>query len=121
MAFLKGLSILLGFLVLGQHISEGFHLPVPGAVLGMLLLWTALHLGWIKLQWVEQACTSLLSLLGLLFVPAGAGILLYFSEPVTLFKLLAALTLILLVVAPICARVTQGLSAVPHSSTNRHD
>ena len=61
--------------VLGEVLSRALHLPVPGPVLGMLLL-----AGWYGLRHREpgkpmrHATDGLLRWLGLLFVPAGVGI-----------------------------------------------
>ncbi len=67
-------SLLLCQLV-GEMLSRGLHIPIPGPVLGMLLL-----TGWYGLRRREpgkpmrHASDSLLRWLGLLFVPAGVGI-----------------------------------------------
>ncbi|MFC7052223.1 CidA/LrgA family protein [Hansschlegelia quercus] len=80
---LKGLFILLLFQLVGEAISRGLGLPVPGPVIGVMLLFAALMLsarfkpmrkpdeGPLP---VEQAADGLLSHLGLLFVPAGVGV-----------------------------------------------
>ena len=39
----------------------------------MLLLWGALEAGVVRLGWIRDGATTLLGILGLLFVPAGAG------------------------------------------------
>ena len=66
---------LLVFQCLGEGISYAFNLPIPGPVVGMLLLFFALI--WSpKLQHkIEQTAHVLLSHLSLLFVPAGVGII----------------------------------------------
>ena len=48
-------------------------------MLGLVLLWAALSLGAVPLAWLEDAADGLLSLLGLLFVPATVGVIDYFS------------------------------------------
>ena len=44
-------------------------LPMPGAVIGLLLFTACLFLGWIKLDWVEQSSEFLLKHMLLFFVP----------------------------------------------------
>lgn len=48
-------------------------MPLPGSVLGMVLLWGALEAGVVRLSWLLDGAELLLGWLGLLFVPAGVG------------------------------------------------
>jgi holin-like protein len=74
---IRGGFILLLFLLLGEGAARLSGLPIPGSVVGMLLLAGALRLGVIRLHWVEGAARAILGVMGLLFVPAGVGIVLY--------------------------------------------
>ncbi|MBP0627910.1 MULTISPECIES: CidA/LrgA family protein [unclassified Cupriavidus] len=74
---LQTFAILLVFQSVGEVISYALHLPVPGPVLGMILLF-----GWLvfddRLLPIIQGTTSeLLKHLSLLFVPAGVGIMVH--------------------------------------------
>ncbi len=75
----RGLAILMTMQFLGEVISRGTGVPIPGNVLGMGLLLAALVFGLVRLEWVEQAAELLLSHLALLFVPAGVGVMVYFD------------------------------------------
>jgi putative effector of murein hydrolase LrgA (UPF0299 family) len=67
-------AVLLVFQCLGEGLVFVLHLPVPGPVLGMLLLFVVL-LASPRLQaQIEATGTELLRHLSLLFVPAGVGI-----------------------------------------------
>ena len=70
---LVGVGWLVAFLLLGTVLSDAGDLPLPGSVLGMLLLWGALEAGVVRLSWLRDGALTLLGLLGLLFVPAGVG------------------------------------------------
>jgi len=77
---LQTFAILLVFQTVGEVISYALRLPVPGPVIGMLLLF-----GWLvfdnRLLSVIQSTTSdLLKHLSLLFVPAGVGIMVHASR-----------------------------------------
>ena len=72
-----GLGLLSGFAALGQGLVTLTRLPLPGSVVGLLLLLLALNLRWIRLEWVDTAADGLLGLLGLLFVPAAVGVVNY--------------------------------------------
>ena len=72
-----GLLILLAFLFAGGWIADAARLPLPGSVVGMLLLATALRLRWIPRQAVEPMAELLIRNMALLFVPAGVGVMAY--------------------------------------------
>jgi holin-like protein len=78
---IPGLAILFCFLALGEQASSLARFPVPGSVLGMLLLAAALRLGLLRGETVQAAADALLENLSLLFVPAGVGLMLYFNLP----------------------------------------
>ena len=70
---LKGLALLLLCQSAGEVAARGAHLPLPGPVLGMLLMlalltWPAVH------KSVGAAADALLTHLSLLFVPVGVGV-----------------------------------------------
>lgn len=67
-------AILLVFQCLGEGLAFVLGLPVPGPVVGMLLLFAALLASPRLHALVEPAGTELLRHLSLLFVPAGVGI-----------------------------------------------
>lgn len=77
--FVLGLGLLTGFAALGTALVTALHLPLPGSVVGMGLLWAALSLRLVRLHWIEAAADGLLATLGLLFVPATAGVIDYLS------------------------------------------
>jgi holin-like protein len=68
-------SILLLFQCLGEGLAHAFALPVPGPVIGMLMLLAVLAASPRLLASMEAAATELLRHLSLLFVPAGVGII----------------------------------------------
>ncbi len=70
---LAGVALLYGFLLLGSGLGDALGLPLPGSVLGMVLLWGALEARVVRLAWLGEGATTLLGVLGLLFVPAGVG------------------------------------------------
>ncbi len=70
---LLGLAWLWAFLQVGELVGSALHLPVPGSVVGMVLLWAALETGVVRLAWLQSGASGLLRVLGLLFVPAGVG------------------------------------------------
>ena len=71
---MESLTILVGFDVLGNLLSDA-GVPLPGDVLGMLLLLVALVTGRISLPRVEPSAQYLLQSLPLWFVPLIIGAL----------------------------------------------
>ncbi len=79
MGMYLGLAIILGFLFTGQAISSLTHIPVPGSVLGMILLTLALMTGVVKLEHVEEVGTFLIRNMSVMFIPPGVGVIVYWS------------------------------------------
>ncbi|MBY6186147.1 CidA/LrgA family protein [Marinobacter hydrocarbonoclasticus] len=77
MELLLGLGSLLGFWLLGEGISHGLALPIPGSVIGLLLLFAILCLLGRVPASIAVASEGLLKYLALLFVPAGVGVMVY--------------------------------------------
>lgn len=75
----RGLAILLVLQFLGEALSRRLAIPIPGNVLGMGLMLLALWAKIVRVEWVEEAAELLLSHLALFFVPAGVGVMVYFS------------------------------------------
>ncbi len=74
MLALRGITWLLLLQSMGEVISRGLHLPLPGPVVGMLLLLLALR--WpIVHDSVRVVAEFLLQHLSLLFVPVGVGVM----------------------------------------------
>jgi holin-like protein len=77
---LAGLTWLLVFQCLGEVLVRLAGLPVPGPVVGMLLLFVALRVKGRAPAAVDGAATGLLQHMSLLFVPAGVGVMLHFGR-----------------------------------------
>ncbi|WP_034294964.1 CidA/LrgA family protein [Herbaspirillum sp. RV1423] len=71
---LASFATLLMFQCLGEGITFALRLPIPGPVVGMLLLFFSLVAYPPLLDNIEAAANELLRHLSLLFVPAGVGI-----------------------------------------------
>ncbi len=75
---IKGIALLLLFQLLGESIIFMSGLPIPGPVVGLVLLFVAMQLcklfNWNVFAEAETAADGFLANLGLLFVPAGVGV-----------------------------------------------
>jgi putative effector of murein hydrolase LrgA (UPF0299 family) len=83
---IRGFAALLLCQLIGEAVARGFVLPVPGPVIGLALLVVGMAV-WNRLRpyddetlqgsAVGQVADGLLAALGLLFVPAGVGVVQY--------------------------------------------
>lgn len=69
--------ILLLFQLAGEVVVQYFALPVPGPVLGMVMLFMTLVLRGGVPYYLKDTATELLQHLSLLFVPAGVGVMVH--------------------------------------------
>ena len=77
---LGALTILLVFQLVGEAISHGLDLPVPGPVIGFALLFLSLLARGGVPDDLRATATGLLQHLSLLFVPAGVGVMVHLSR-----------------------------------------
>lgn len=64
---------------LGMNKLAGLlHLPVPGSILGIIVMFILLETGILKLKWIEIGASWLLAELLLFFIPAAVGVMKYF-------------------------------------------
>jgi holin-like protein len=70
-----GLLCLLSWV--GNEISTVLHVPIPGSIVGLVLLFLLLKFGVIRMEWVETGANFLLAELLLFFIPSTVGIIQY--------------------------------------------
>lgn len=96
---LRGWAVLLVFQLVGELVARLLQWPVPGPVLGMLLLLAALELRLPRDEPLVTVSSGLLSHLSLLFVPAGVGVMLHASRLAAEWQALVAAVLVSTVAA----------------------
>ncbi len=77
---LGALTLLLLYQLAGEVIVQFFALPVPGPVIGMALLFATLVVRGGAPENLRTTANNLLQHLSLLFVPAGAGVMVHFAR-----------------------------------------
>ncbi len=60
---------------LGYFLVEALNLPLPGNVLGMVILFGLLMTGVVSLKWVEEASSFLIKHLAFFFIPIAVGLM----------------------------------------------
>ncbi|PLT29937.1 CidA/LrgA family protein [Peribacillus deserti] len=72
-------AILYGFFLLGEFIQGLLHISIPGSIIGMLILFSLLHVKWFRPRWIETGSHFLIKIMPLLFIPATVGAMDYLS------------------------------------------
>ncbi|MGL4453344.1 MAG: CidA/LrgA family protein [Sarcina sp.] len=75
MKLLREMLLVLAIYFVGEFLSKGLHLPLPGNILGMIILLILLCTKIVKVEQVDNVSTFLLDHLAFLFIPAGVGVL----------------------------------------------
>lgn len=93
------------FFFIGEWLQMISKLPVPGSIIGMVMLFLALTFKVIKREWLSLGSTFLLKNLPLLFVPATVGIIDYLE----LFQGYGILSLIISFVSTMFVFISSSL------------
>lgn len=108
---LGALTVLLVYQLVGEVLVQLLGLPVPGPVVGMLLLFVTLLARGSAPEPLRATANGLLAHLSLLFVPAGVGVMLHFerlgAEWLPILVALVASTVITIGVAALVMRALQ--------------
>ena len=72
--FRETLIILVIYLI-GELLSKSLHLPVPGNILGMVILFILLFTKIVKVDNISTVTNFLLDHLAFFFIPAGVGLM----------------------------------------------
>ena len=103
--------MLLVYQLIGEVLVQLLRLPVPGPVVGMLLLFVTLLMRGDAPASLRDTANGLLGHLSLLFVPAGVGVMLHFhrlaTEWLPIIVALVASTVITIGVTALVMRALQ--------------
>ena len=108
---MKYLKIILQILLLycyffvGDFLQSITQFPLPGSIVGLLLLWGSLFIKILPLHWVELGSNSLLSYLPIFFIPAIVGVMEY-------WEVFVGKGLLLFLIIVISTLLTMGISGV---------
>lgn len=108
------LAVLLLCQLAGEVIARLTGLPVPGPVLGMLILFVGLAVKGDAPGWLRDTATGMLQHLSLLFVPAGVGVMLHLGRlqaewPAILVALVVSTWLTIAVTAAVMRIATRAM------------
>lgn len=107
---INALLALLVFQLVGEVLVRAVGAPIPGPVVGMLLLFLAIRIRGHVPATIQQAAQGLLSNLSLLFVPAGVGVIVHLQLlAADWWRLLIAIIASTLVTLLVTALAMQGM------------
>ncbi|PKY90695.1 CidA/LrgA family protein [Falseniella ignava] len=104
MKIIEQLFFILLFSLIGEVVAVLLspYIAVPGPVMGMLILFAALHFGWIKKSSIKMVGTWLTDNMAIFFVPAGVGLMTHFDTLQSIWWQLLLVVLITVIVLLIC-------------------
>ncbi|GAA0430984.1 CidA/LrgA family holin-like protein [Lentibacillus halophilus] len=108
------IAFLYVFYLAGSWLQDLLNWPIPGSIVGLLLLFTALVLKICPVNWVETGSNVLLTYMPLLFVPATVGVMnhfgLFVGHTVWLFIITIISTLLVMITAGHTSRLLEKRS-----------
>lgn len=107
MKYLKQILIIMLFVFLGEVLGYFIPLPIAGSIYGLILLFVALCVGIVKLEWVADVADWLHSIMGLFFIAPAVAVIDIWADIANIGWILV----ILLVMAYLVTMVTTGITA----------
>lgn len=75
MKFLIQFMIIIAFSFLGELLHYFFPLPIPASIYGIVLLFVALELKWVKVKDIRETSSFLIAVMPVMFIPAAVGLI----------------------------------------------
>lgn len=122
MKILMQLAIIFIVCLVGEAVADALPLPFPGSVMAMVVMFSLLYVGVVKLERIERVADFLVSNMAFLFIPLGVGIH-------NSYELIAGQVGRVLLVCAVSTVVTFGAAALAAGAVirlqndrgNRHD
>lgn len=77
--FIRGIALIFVFTGIGKWIAGLLPIPFPGSIIALILLFVALTMGIVKLEWVLMSANVFLKYMVILFIPLAVGLINYFD------------------------------------------
>ncbi len=110
MKYLSQAAIIIVICFVGEILNALIPLTIPAGVYGMLILLLLLELKIVKIEKISKVAEFLISIMGVMFIPAGVGIM---NNYKTMTEMLLAIILsstgITIIVMIVSGKVTQLL------------
>ena len=99
------IAILFIVFYVGEWIQQYFQIPIPGSVIGLIMMFLLLVSGIFQTRWIEKGASFMVGNLVLFFIPGIVGILNYFY----LFKGKGLLLFVITIVSTLLVMISSGL------------
>lgn len=108
MKFFRESILLLSIYFVSEIISKLLNLPVPGSIIGMILLFVLLTSNIVKVEKVENLANFFLDHLAFFFIPASVGLMTSFTSlKESIFKIILLCILTTIIVISVTAIIVQ--------------
>lgn len=67
--------IIAAFALIGELLHWFIPLPIPASIYGIVLLFIALELKWVKVSDIREVSSFLIAVMPIMFIPAAAGLM----------------------------------------------
>lgn len=75
MKYLIQFLIIIAFSFMGELLHFCLPLPIPASIYGIVLLFVALELKWIKVKDIRETSSFLIAVMPVMFIPAAVGLI----------------------------------------------
>lgn len=75
MKFLLQFLIIIAFSFLGELLHFWLPLPIPASIYGIVLLFVALEMKWVKVKDIRETSSFLIAVMPVMFIPAAVGLI----------------------------------------------
>jgi holin-like protein len=117
---MSGLILFVGIYLLSDYASSSLSLPIPGAIIGLVLMLVVLMVRGRVDAPIKEAADAFLRYLPLMLVPVGVGVVKLLSPaPEGIWKLELVLVIALIIGAAVTAKIFQGIIRLRDSRTSR--
>ena len=104
MKYLKQFGIIMVITFIGELLKYILPLPVPASIYGLIILFVALLTGVIKLEQVKETAGFLITIMPIMFVPAGVQLL----ESWQMLQGIVGQVIVVMIVSTIVVMVVSG-------------
>ena len=104
MKYLKQFGIIMVITFIGELLKYILPLPVPASIYGLIILFVALLTGIIKLEQVKETAGFLITIMPIMFVPAGVQLL----ESWQMLQGIVGQVIVIMIVSTIVVMVVSG-------------
>lgn len=75
MKFIIQFIIIIAFTFIGELLHFLIPLPIPASIYGIVLLFAALMMKWVKVSDIRETSTFLIAIMPVMFIPAAVGLI----------------------------------------------